>query len=500
MGNNPSKSNPTTSPSATTPHTTASSSSSSTPAVSSSTPTRLEPRRRDSVQALPSGKATAAPPSESHESATSHHSSAAPPHSKIPARPRARTVESTQPGPMGNEESRLRAAAAANDQKPFNPTRPIAVPSTGESSRGDGSTIQPAAPPHDQYHIPPIQAHRPPRLPLPIEEEIHAPGSPIISSADLSSALEEDEADGSLRRRNSVLSSTTVDDDEAEVGDDLHAYSVDGEMRKTVPTMIEWQQGGDKVYVTGTFASWNRKFRLHKEANSDRLSAVIQLPPGTHHLKFIVDGDMRISDHMPTAVDYTNILVNYVEVSADDIPATVPPSTTPVDIKSTEGRPGQDPAHSAALPAGTPSAAAGSHGADAAADSGRPPAATSQPAGPDPSTKIAARPKRWTNKIPRYLLDLDQPEDSPAYQRASSAISALPPPPSLPLFLNRSILNGNTPMKDDSSVLSMPNHTVLNHLATSSIRSGVLATSATTRYKKKHVTTVLYKPTNEDED
>jgi hypothetical protein len=53
------------------------------------------------------------------------------------------------------------------------------------------------------------------------------------------------------------------------------------------------------------------------------------------------------------------------------------------------------------------------------------------------------------------------------------------------LFLGKSILNGTTPMKDDSSVLNMPNHTVLNHLATSSIKNGVLATSGTTRYKRK---------------
>jgi hypothetical protein len=40
-------------------------------------------------------------------------------------------------------------------------------------------------------------------------------------------------------------------------------------------------------------------------------------------------------------------------------------------------------------------------------------------------------------------------------------------------------------MKDDNSVLIMPNHTVLNHLATSSIKANVLAVSATTRYKRK---------------
>lgn len=55
----------------------------------------------------------------------------------------------------------------------------------------------------------------------------------------------------------------------------------------------------------------------------------------------------------------------------------------------------------------------------------------------------------------------------------------------LPLFLSRSILNGVLPVKDDNSVLTLPNHTVLNHLMTSSVKNGVLATSVTTRYKKK---------------
>jgi len=45
--------------------------------------------------------------------------------------------------------------------------------------------------------------------------------------------------------------------------------------------------------------------------------------------------------------------------------------------------------------------------------------------------------------------------------------------------------SGTLPVKDDSSVLVIPNHTVLNHLATSSIKNNVLATSATTRYDQK---------------
>ncbi len=191
------------------------------------------------------------------------------------------------------------------------------------------------------------------------------------------------------------------------------------------------------------------------------LSAVIQLPPGTHHLKFIVDGDMRTSDDLPTAVDYTNILVNYIEVSADDVPHSdstseeqVPPGLFPPQV----------------LPATT---AARDHAPDAVSN-----AKTRK-------EEEHAEPKFYTKDIPRYLVDLDRPEESRQYQRAVGEIGDLPQPPSLPLFLGKSILNGTTPMKDDSSVLNMPNHTVLNHLATSSIKNGVLATSGTTRYKRK---------------
>jgi hypothetical protein len=102
-----------------------------------------------------------------------------------------------------------------------------------------------------------------------------------------------------------------------------------------------------------------------------------------------------------------------------------------------------------------------------------------------PDTKLAEPEKRYHSKIPQYLLDLDAPEESSRFARANAATSNLPTPPTLPMFLSKSILNGTTPMKDDSSVLIMPNHTVLNHLATSSIKDNILATSATTRYKQK---------------
>jgi hypothetical protein len=196
-------------------------------------------------------------------------------------------------------------------------------------------------------------------------------------------------------------------------------------------------------------------------------SAVIPIPPGTHHIKFVVDGEMLTSPDLPTTVDFSNILVNYIEVNPDDVP---PPG---ISSESTE-KPSEIGKASSVIQTREPL-----------------PTEERQTAGSD--SALAARkaamqmksPKSYSATMPRYLMDLDSSEDSSSYHRAIVSIEKLPTPPSLPGFLGKSILNGITPMKDDNSVLIFPNHTVLNHLATSSIKNNVLAVSATTRYKRK---------------
>jgi hypothetical protein len=197
---------------------------------------------------------------------------------------------------------------------------------------------------------------------------------------------------------------------------------------------------------------------------------------------------MRLSDNLPTAVDFTNILVNYVEVSPDDLlqplagavtPAVEQPEPTPVtELKAPDGiYPPQ------VLPPDSDVRSEAPKSPIPPPSDGHPP---SQPVPVAPSS-----PKQYHQTIPRYLADLDLPEDSTKQSRANAAVSNLPTPPSLPGFLGKSILNQATPMKDDSSVLVLPNHTVLNHLATSSIKNNVLATSATTRYKRKVCTPII---------
>lgn len=246
------------------------------------TPTRREPRRRESVHALPWIKATAAPPSESLASATGESTTGQhrisqqqqPQHSQqLPSHQRSRTVnvdltttQLTAEAKMGNEESRMRVEENA-DQTWFTPSKPVPVPTTSgdETNKGEvGTPFEPAAPPRDLNRIPPSQINRPPRLPLPIGEEDYTPGSPIISPAEITAALNLDTLEAGLPRRSSILSSTTADDDETL--DDPTGYGLDAGVNKAaVPTLVEWKQNGEKVYVTGTFAGWNKKFRLQKK-------------------------------------------------------------------------------------------------------------------------------------------------------------------------------------------------------------------------------------------
>ncbi|CAG8577326.1 10231_t:CDS:2 [Paraglomus brasilianum] len=218
---------------------------------------------------------------------------------------------------------------------------------------------------------------------------------------------------------------------------------------KGIPTIITWSQGGNNVCVTGTFNDWKHNIRLCKSTSD--FTTVINLPPGTHKLKFIVDDEWKCSNELETATDSNGDLVNYLEVFEEE-ENELPNDELDVDA------PG-------GLRCGTP-------------------------------------PGDYSSHIPDYLLayerslvESENPEDDDAPDDLSDAGECIDArPPLLPPHLERVILNSSSASKDDNSSLPVPNHVVLNHLYACSIRDGVMAVASTTRYRKKYVTTVLYKP------
>ncbi|KAG6005698.1 hypothetical protein E4U21_007762 [Claviceps maximensis] len=404
------------------------------------------------------------------------HSAAAPPEPSL-AQATGSTISNRPKSLPGTAVSSLSGSPHTNISSPARPvearpirdepTKPVNVPVETGSLRPhreaqlSTAAEQAALDAHlvSNNSITDMYLRGPPRLPLPIEEEVHTPGSPILASDEGPADVELGETSDGFTRNPSAVSATTVDDEEFE------ELRVD-KTRPVVPTKIEWTRGGDKIYVTGTIFQWNRKQRLHPvEGKPGHFATTVYILPGTHHLRFLADGIMQTSPDLPTTVDFGNNLVNYIEVNPDALlKAKQEPSLFPADT-----------------------------GADT-------PQIDSQAKEPTKSKgKLVPAPDSYASEVPQYLVDFDQPEDSPAYKNAVDAIEKLATPPSLPGFLGKPILNAATLMKDDNSVLNMPNHTVLNHLATSSIKNNVLAVSATTRYHNKYVTTILYKPSTANE-
>jgi hypothetical protein len=69
------------------------------------------------------------------------------------------------------------------------------------------------------------------------------------------------ELDDQVPRASIALDDTHIEDEELE--DELQSYAL-VDPGKAVPTAIQWKAPGDRVYVTGTFVNWEKKFRLHK--------------------------------------------------------------------------------------------------------------------------------------------------------------------------------------------------------------------------------------------
>lgn len=178
----------------------------------------------------------------------------------------SRPVEPRQPIAVSVLKSSALAEAA--------PSKPVDVPNPNNAAPAGAGTAA-TAPVGQTSPLSPFEASdlgihghesfsnmsfvsRPPRLPLPIQEEVHTPGSPIIAPADIGEPVDSVDLDSEsgIARKSSNLSTTTVDEDDAE------ELRVD-KTRPTVPTRLEWLRGGDRVYVTGTIFQWNRKQRLH---------------------------------------------------------------------------------------------------------------------------------------------------------------------------------------------------------------------------------------------
>ncbi|SSD59318.1 related to SNF1 protein kinase subunit beta-3 [Saccharomycodes ludwigii] len=335
-----------------------------------------------------------------------------------------------------------------------------------------------------------------------------------------------------------------------------------------VPVDIVWKQGGTSVYVTGSFTEWRKMIALvpyndDNNNNHDIFHIVLQLPPGTHRFRFIVDGELRISDFLPQATDQMGNFVNFLEVvlpqqaeeqEEQQMNAVATKPTGSVQQLPTNNNNNRRNAYKIAGTGFTTLDQASSVNKTTRgkmSNSSRLALQIAQESENEPrdigngysrvsaeETNNAAilmmKPKyEYTIDIPavftdprvmeQYYLTLDQQRNNQQYMSWLT-------PPQLPPHLEKVILNqspgnvtnsnnnnnnnnnnntgSNTSINNDvsnsststqtnennSGALPIPNHVVLNHLITSSIKHNTLCVASTVRYKSKYATQILYGP------
>ncbi|UZJ53322.1 hypothetical protein CBS101457_002642 [Exobasidium rhododendri] len=277
-----------------------------------------------------------------------------------------------------------------------------------------------------------------------------------------------------------------------------------------MPIVVKWRGGGKEIFVTGTFANeWRSKILLKKTSGGGKkaeYSCVLHLAPGTHRLKFIVDDRWRVSRDLSTASDGEGNLTNYIEV-AHTGPAHPGPLSAPgEDLLAVEGDDSKKTKRGAK---GMGEIAAHKATMDLMEEARRAEALRRgdllEVFGEDKVRKE----EKWTQEIPEniikaqaaeeaYRIEVESQVESKQHHRESTLPpSNVPVPPTLPRQLEKVILNSSPAAVagavDDNSVLPAPNHAVLQHLTASAIKSGVIATGCTMRYRKKYITTIYYR-------
>ena len=202
-----------------------------------------------------------------HKAPTSHNNTTKLPHLEKNSASSSPSQRHQHQDLVGNDQSKQTAQDDSKKEKyrVTSKSTPVQVPRGADPrrQRGPDSQFESSGPIKDPNFVPHSNLNFPPRMPLPIEEEFHAPYSPTITAQEFSSSLHEEDFDGALPRQSSVISSTTLEEDE--LGNELQPYPYEAPPQGLVPTRLQWTQGGEKVYVTGTFAGWNRKFRMSRE-------------------------------------------------------------------------------------------------------------------------------------------------------------------------------------------------------------------------------------------
>jgi len=202
---------------------------------------------------------------------------------------------------------------------------------------------------------------------------------------------------------------------------------------KLVPTVFKYSKNpnADDVYLTGTMTSW-KCVKMSKPEGESYWVNIQDTREGTIHYKFLVDGYWCIEDNENKVKNDEGVEWNVMEVRKSDFEVFEALACDSFTLKNTEKS----------------------------------------------KEEMRFKSDSWCQVSPDFeKLDIK-----------------LKTPPTLPPHLLQVILNRDVSYLPDPILLEEPSHVMLNHLYAQAIRDGLLVLSTTQRFRKKYVTTLLYKP------
>ena len=114
-------------------------------------------------------------------------------------------------------------------------------------------------------------------------------------------------------KSSSKIDNVSFKDEENDSLSRKELYSKTSGYNAIFPTTFEWDNGGNSVFVTGSFCQW-KQFFLMKKDSSKNFVLNLNLPRGIHQYKFKVDGEWKYNPKFPICNDGGN-LNNYLDTT-----------------------------------------------------------------------------------------------------------------------------------------------------------------------------------------
>ncbi|KAL0479907.1 AMPK-b [Acrasis kona] len=83
--------------------------------------------------------------------------------------------------------------------------------------------------------------------------------------------------------------------------------------------MFSWSYGGRKVYIVGTFNQWKEKIPMNFNSDDNSFVVILNVAPGRHLYRFIVDNEYKTDPNSPTCADNQGYLHNMVQINESEI-------------------------------------------------------------------------------------------------------------------------------------------------------------------------------------